>query len=78
MKTLNALVNACREHPPSVGQTYWQHFRFSASMSMKLCIAAITALVHALIPGVFQKTTSRSIDNLHRRMHEQTNQTGTR
>ena len=75
MKTLNALVIACREHPSSVGQTYWQHFRFSASMSMKLCVAATTALIHALIPGAFEKTTSGSIDKLHRRMHQQTSQT---
>ncbi len=72
---MNALINvvrASREHPLSIGQTYLQHFKFSACMSIKLLQAAVTAMVHAFIPGVFQTNTSRAIDELHTRMHRQT------
>lgn len=76
MNKLNNLVRACSEHPGSVGQSYWQHFRFSSCMSIRLLKAAFTALVHALIPGMFQSTTSRAITDMYSRVQEQTHRSG--
>lgn len=72
MKRLNTLARSCREHPKSVGQSYWEHFRFSSSFSARLLLAASTAFIHALIPGAFETTTSKAIDKLHERIHHQT------
>ncbi|MFT6304407.1 MAG: hypothetical protein ACI9XK_002312 [Granulosicoccus sp.] len=72
MNRLNTLARSCREHPQSVGQSYWEHFWFSFSFSARLLVAASTAFVHALVPGVFETTTSRAIDQLHERIHHQT------
>lgn len=71
MNRLNTLTRSCREHPQSVGQSYWEHFWFSSSFSARLLVAASTAFVHALIPGAFETTTSRAIDQLHKRIHHQ-------
>jgi len=76
MNRFNKLARNCREHPKSVGQSYWEHFRFSASFSMRLLVAASTALIHAVFPGAFETTTSRSIDKLHDRIHHQTSGSG--
>jgi len=52
-------------HPRSVDESYWQHARFAAGFSLKLCTAAVCALVHALIPAAFDKTASRIVAELH-------------
>lgn len=74
MNRLSTLAQTCREHPHSVGQTYWQHFRFSASFSLRLLGAAFTAMAHALIPAAYESTTSRSVEALYQRMQNQKNQ----
>ena len=49
------------EHPASVGETYWQHFRFAAKVFRSLSKAAFACLVHAVFPPLFQKTASTEI-----------------
>lgn len=71
MNRLIEVVRACSDHPSSVGQSYWQHCRFSASMSARLFVAATTALIHAIVPGVCQTTTRRMINDMSNRMHQQ-------
>lgn len=73
MNRLSALVQSFQSHPASVGQTYLQHLRFSASIALKLQKAAITAVLHALIPCAFQTDTSQSIEDLHQCMCHQLN-----
>ena len=40
------------DHPRSVGETYWQHFRCAATISLKLGCACLCQLLHAVIPGI--------------------------
>jgi hypothetical protein len=72
MNRLNTLARSCRDHPQNVGQSYWEHFRFSSSFSARLLLAASTAFIHALIPGAFETTTSKAINQLHERIQHQT------
>lgn len=71
MRNMTRIGRACVEHPQSVGQTYGQHFLFSASFALRLAAAAFTAFMHALIPGLFESTTSKAISSLHARMQRQ-------
>lgn len=57
------------DHPASVDETYAQHARFAFTFSFKLFAAAGAALVHALIPCLFEKTASRIIADLYARTH---------
>ena len=68
---MKALKRHFAEHPATVGQTYFQHFAFSASFSLRLLQASFTAIVHAFIPCFFIKTTGRSIEELNKRMQHQ-------
>jgi len=43
--------------------------RFAGTFSAKLFAAAAAALVHAIIPCLFEKTASKIINDLHARMH---------
>lgn len=64
------------DHPASVDESFWQHFRFALTFSFWLFCAAFAALVHALIPCMFEKTGSNIIRRLyakieHRGVEEQ-------
>ena len=57
------------DHPASVDESYGEHARFAFGFSMKLFAAAGAALIHAVIPCLFEKTASRIIADLHARTH---------
>ena len=55
-------------HPQSVGETYFEHFRFACWFAVCLLMASAAALVHAVIPCLFEKTASRMIANMRSRI----------
>ena len=57
-------------HPARVCMTYWEHFRFATWLSGQLALASAASLVHAVIPDVFERTSSTIISNLVRVMRE--------
>lgn len=56
------------DHPASVGESYWQHFRFALGFSGVLFWAACAALIHAVIPALHKTTASARIHALHTRL----------
>jgi len=56
---------AMRSHPASVGETYFGHMRFALRFSGLLFAAGGAALVHAILPAVFETTASDMIRRLH-------------
>ena len=57
------------DHPASVDETYGGHAKFAFGFSIKLFGAAFAALVHALIPCMFEKTASRMVEELYTKTH---------
>ena len=57
------------DHPRSVDETYLQHAAFAGGFALKLFAAAGCALVHALIPCLFEKTASRMIAQMYAKTH---------
>ncbi len=57
------------DHPRSVDETYLEHMRFAGGFAATLLAAAAAALVHAVLPFLFERTASTMIDRMHRRMH---------
>jgi hypothetical protein len=55
-------------HPHSVGESYSVHQRMALAVCFSLFGAALAALVHALIPALCERTASRTILALHRRI----------
>lgn len=55
-------------HPRSVGETYFSHQRMAFAFAGRLFAAGAACFVHALVPGLFQTTGSRSVAFLHDRM----------
>ena len=52
-------------HPETVDETYGEHFLFALGFAARLFGAALAALVHAIIPCLFETTASRMIREMH-------------
>ena len=57
--------NLFKEHPNSVGETYFQHFLKSCSFGIKLLLIAMRAFVHAIFPWCFEHSASDRISKLN-------------
>ena len=57
------------DHPASVDESYLQHLAFALRFAVLLFAAAFAALVHAIIPCLFEKTASRLVVDLYARTH---------
>ncbi|WP_299030328.1 DUF6356 family protein [uncultured Sulfitobacter sp.] len=57
------------DHPAKVDETFFQHMAFASKFAGKLFLAAGAALVHAIIPCLFEKTASTIIADLYHKTH---------
>jgi hypothetical protein len=56
------------EHPASVGESYWEHLLRASWFAGKMLMGAGACFVHALLPFVFVRTGSETIQQLHTAM----------
>ena len=52
-------------HPQTVDESYGEHFLFALGFATRLLGAGLAALVHAIIPCLFETTASRMICEMH-------------
>lgn len=57
-----------RDHPASVNESYLEHMAVAASFGWAMLKASCACFVHALVPGLCERTGSRIITQLHGRM----------
>ena len=55
-------------HPESVGESYFEHQRAALSFAGPLLLAWFACILHAMIPGLCERTASQRIVMLHDRM----------
>ena len=53
------------DHPATVGETYVEHMGMAGSFSLRLLLAGLACLAHAVFPFLFEKTGGRMITELH-------------
>ncbi|MCB1427959.1 MAG: hypothetical protein KDJ48_00320 [Nitratireductor sp.] len=56
------------DHPASVNENYLEHSGFALRFAGLLLAAAGAALVHALVPCLFERTASNIVKRLHARI----------
>ena len=56
------------EHPTSVGESYGEHLLTASGFGLRMVLAGLACMVHALLPFLFVKTGSVQISTLHDRM----------
>lgn len=58
------MTNPFTAHPASVGETYFQHFRFALRFGTRMTLGGVAAIVHAFFPFLFVTTAGRISDAL--------------
>jgi hypothetical protein len=53
------------DHPRSVNESYFEHLLFAGGFALRLLGAGLAALIHALIPCLFEKTAGNMIVRMH-------------
>lgn len=72
-RELRYMLTKSKEHLNLVNETYWQHLRFAIRMALILQRAAIIAILHALLPAIFQTSVSSTICRLADEMRARKN-----
>lgn len=60
------------DHPRAIGETYSQHARTALSFGWRMTLGGIACIVHAIVPGLFVKTASRTVVQLDAEMRGRT------
>ena len=53
------------EHPATLGETYFEHQRRAARFGFALLGSGVASLIHAIVPALFVRTGSRTVERLH-------------
>lgn len=53
------------EHPRSLGMSWAEHGGGAVKVGLQLIGAGIAALIHAVIPGIFGETASKTVIRIH-------------
>ncbi|NJO13815.1 MAG: hypothetical protein HC870_00865 [Rhizobiales bacterium] len=56
------------DHPRAIGESYGQHARTALSFGWRMMVGGIACMVHAVVPGLFVKTASRTVVQLDAEM----------
>ena len=56
------------EHPASVGESYGEHMGQAVCFGSRMVLAGLACLVHGVLPFLFVRTGSRTINELNERM----------
>jgi Family of unknown function (DUF6356) len=67
-KRHSALLKAFTEHPAEIGETYFQHLRFTAGMSLRFLLLSLTIVIHGLFPFLFTTTAGRHVERIYAEM----------
>ncbi len=59
------MKNIFKDHPNSVGETYFQHLLKAMSFVIKLKLIAARAFIHAIFPWCFEHSVSDQVKELN-------------
>ena len=62
------LARIFTDHPQSVDESYGEHLVTASGFGLRMILAGLACIVHALLPFLFVKTGSAQITVLHDRM----------
>ncbi len=62
------ILGAFTDHPASVGETYGEHMGIALSFGARLLGAGCAAIVHAVLPALFQTAASDAVRAMHAEM----------
>jgi hypothetical protein len=64
------------EHPRDINESYGEHAGHALYIGCRLIVTGLACLVHAVIPGVFVRTASNTVDYINSLMAQRTRRAG--
>ena len=52
------MIKKSKEHLYSVNESYFKHMKVAVKVSLNMILTGLMALIHGLIPGIFQSNAS--------------------
>lgn len=74
--TPSALLRLFTEHPRAAGETYMQHFVFTAKLGARLFYSSMALWLHGIFPFVCTRTASKQIEYMYGIMKSRLPQNG--
>ena len=59
------MLSLFRDHPASVGETYWQHFAVAARFGARMTLGGLGCFVHAVLPFACKTSGSGTVRALN-------------
>ena len=59
------MIKKSKEHLNSVNESYFEHMSIAANVAFKMLSGGLMALIHGIIPGIFQIDASNKIKELY-------------
>ena len=59
------MIKKSKEHLNSVNENYYEHMAIAFSVGLKMLLGGLIALIHGIIPGIFQTNASNKIKELY-------------
>jgi len=71
------MLHSSRQHLQSVNESYLKHFCHAADFAWQMFVASLATILHAICPGIFQTTGSRTIFKLNAILQARLQRAGT-
>ena len=62
--------NPFTKHPHSVGETWYQHFKFSVKIGIRLLVSSLYFLLHATFPFLFENDAGDEIEKINKELQD--------
>lgn len=59
------MLDKCQEHLEGVRESYFQHLYFAVCFGLQLAGAGLAAVLHGILPAIFQTTGSETVYRLN-------------
>ena len=59
------MIKKSKDHLNSVNENYFEHMVIALNVGLKMLLGGLMALIHGIIPGVFQTDASNKIKELY-------------
>ena len=59
------MIKKSKDHLNSVNESYIEHLRIAANVGFKMLSGGLMALLHGIVPGIFQTDASNKIKELY-------------
>ena len=59
------MIKKSKEHLNSVNESYIEHMSIAANVGFKMLSGGFMALIHGMVPGIFQTDASNKIKELY-------------